>query len=318
MRANDDEDEHFVDLGPDGKPIEVVKKEEDGCINYKGDPLEDFTLLKFLDRFAFKNPKEDRKVNSGSDRILRKKHFDPWGVKKLPVSSKEYVSKKVNELPADERYLHRFASLRFSQQGDDGKKKEEDDWEIESVDSAEFDAIISTNFNHVFCCYLRITYYENLDRFEPGEANEEFDVDYSKEFTAEKKKLKDRKRTAEDDISEDESVDFDQEGGGESDEDLEEDEEDDEIEEDISEDDEDVELDSDSDEGENSFVRKNRANADFGDSDLSDDEMQEGGVDAAGEKFATLLESFEEEEAENSKKGKRKWKKLKASKRKRS
>uniref|UniRef100_A0A0K0DJI3 CBF domain-containing protein n=1 Tax=Angiostrongylus cantonensis TaxID=6313 RepID=A0A0K0DJI3_ANGCA len=34
-----------------------------GCINYKGDPLEDFTLIKFLDRFAFKNPKEGRSVS---------------------------------------------------------------------------------------------------------------------------------------------------------------------------------------------------------------------------------------------------------------
>lgn len=27
-------------------------------INYSGDPLEDFTLVRFLDRFAYRNPKK--------------------------------------------------------------------------------------------------------------------------------------------------------------------------------------------------------------------------------------------------------------------
>ncbi|RCN43517.1 hypothetical protein ANCCAN_10480 [Ancylostoma caninum] len=160
---------------------------QDGVINYKGDPLEDFTLMKFLDRFAFKNPKEGSSSKSTTNRVLRKKLFDPWGVKKLSLSSKEYLSKKITELPADEHYLHRFASFKFSHQNNN-EKKEKDDWEIESVDSAEFDAII--------------------DRFEPGEANEEFDVDYSKEFTAEKKKPKAMKRAAEQDTGEDDEVDF--------------------------------------------------------------------------------------------------------------
>uniref|UniRef100_A0A183FPV5 CBF domain-containing protein n=1 Tax=Heligmosomoides polygyrus TaxID=6339 RepID=A0A183FPV5_HELPZ len=167
---------------------------QDGCINYKGDPLEDFTLMKFLDRFAFKNPKEERK--STGERVLRKKMFDPWGVKKLPVSSKEYVNKKLSELPADEHYLHRFASMKFSGSADNKEKKEEDDWEIESVDSAEFDAI--------------------LDKFEPGAANDEFDVDYSKEFTAEKRKPKDGEddevnfEMSDDDDDEDEEVNADE------------------------------------------------------------------------------------------------------------
>ncbi|EYB90319.1 hypothetical protein Y032_0221g2550 [Ancylostoma ceylanicum] len=264
---------------------------QDGIINYKGDPLEDFTLMKFLDRFAFKNPKEGSTSKSATNRVLRKKLFDPWGVKKLSLSSKEYLSKKITELPADEHYLHRFASFKFSHQ-EDSEKKDKDDWEIESVDSAEFDAII--------------------DRFEPGEANEEFDVDYSKEFTAEKKKPKAIKRAAEEDTGEDDEIDL---GLDEDDEDEElggEDEENDEEEEEMSEDDEDVEMESDEDEDEKTFVRKSRANNDFGDSDLSDDEMGGNDADAAGEKFASLLEDMEEEEAMTNKRGKRKWKKSKA------
>ncbi|KHJ95885.1 CBF/Mak21 family protein [Oesophagostomum dentatum] len=390
---DDDDEEHFVDIGTDGKPVDVVKKEEvdepsaqmeeaeksslangivksgwvhrkdsgphsskspynhaarnplfvdcrnlvdaellilskhyhpsvaifakaliqDGCINYKGDPIEDFTLLKFLDRFAFKNPKEGRSAKHITDRRLRKKQFDPWGVKKLSISSKhdtlalhkffqEYISKKPSELPADEHYLHRFASLKFSSGSETEKKNNEDDWEIESVDSAEFDAII--------------------DRFEPGEGNEEFDVDYSKEFTAEKKKPKALKRAAEEETGEDDEIDF----GSDEDENEEElDEEEawpllseneDEDEEENSEDDEDVEMESEEDDNERSCTRKNRVNG-FGDSDLSDEDTGGNDADAAGEKFASLLEEFEEEEAMTSKKAKRKWKKSKALKRKR-
>uniref|UniRef100_A0A7I5ED95 CBF domain-containing protein n=1 Tax=Haemonchus contortus TaxID=6289 RepID=A0A7I5ED95_HAECO len=264
---------------------------QDGCINYKGDPIEDFTLLKFLDRFAFKNPKENRSKDSSTSRVLRKKQFDPWGVKKLPVSSKEYISKKPSELPADEHYLHRFASLKFHPQ--EKEKKEEDDWEIESVDSAEFDAII--------------------DKFEPGEANEEFDVDYTKEFTSEKKKPRAIKRTAGEEDGEDDEVDFELD----DDEEDEGGEDDDEDDDDVEDDDEEVEMESDSDDVETGGRENKKKKADFGDSDDSDDEMVGNDANAAGEKFAALLEDFEEEETNATKKGKRKWKKSKALKRKR-
>lgn len=55
-------------------------------INYGGDALNDFTLMAFLDRFAFRNPKEVVKTSEGS-RIVRKKAHDPWGVRKLAVGS---------------------------------------------------------------------------------------------------------------------------------------------------------------------------------------------------------------------------------------
>ncbi|VDL85012.1 unnamed protein product [Nippostrongylus brasiliensis] len=134
------------------------------------------------------------------------------------------------------------------------EKKNEDDWEIESVDSAEFDAII--------------------DKFEPGEANEEFDVDFSKEFTAEKRKLKGAKRPADDaekeEDGEDDEVDF------EMDDDDEEEEED--------EDAEGAEDESDSEDDKPAPRQNNRRNADFGDSDESEDEMGGNDAEAAGEK----------------------------------
>ncbi|VDM77081.1 unnamed protein product, partial [Strongylus vulgaris] len=155
------------------------------------------------------------------------------------------------------------------------------------------------------------------DRFEPGEANEEFDVDYSKEFTAEKKKRKGVKRAAEQETGEDDEIDLVQDEEEEED-DIDEEENEEDEEEEISEDDEDVEMESESDE-EGKAPIYNRANNDFGDSDLSDDERGGNDADAAGEKFASLLEDFEEEDenTKTNKKGKRKWRKSKALKNKR-
>ncbi|VDM63724.1 unnamed protein product [Angiostrongylus costaricensis] len=238
---------------------------ENGCINYKGDPLEDFTLIKFLDRFAFKNPKEGRS-KSRSERAVMKKQIDPWGVKKLPVSSMEYLSKKITELPADERYLHRFAFIRFNPK-EQHKTKKEDEWENDSVDSAEFDAII--------------------DKFGPGEANDEFDVDYSKEFTAEKKRHKSVKHIAENEDGEGDEIDFEldsDDGDGENDDDMEE----------ISEDDDDsenVEMESESDE-DGPVTLRSRGKRDFYDSGESDDEIGGNDADKAGEKVSADLDVF--------------------------
>ena len=40
-------------------------------IKYKGDPLQDFTLMKFLERFVFKNPK---KADQGKSKISLSTH----------------------------------------------------------------------------------------------------------------------------------------------------------------------------------------------------------------------------------------------------
>ena len=35
-------------------------------IDYRGDPLADFTLMRFLDRFVYKNPKQKQSDHGGS------------------------------------------------------------------------------------------------------------------------------------------------------------------------------------------------------------------------------------------------------------
>uniref|UniRef100_A0A915ASH1 CCAAT-binding factor domain-containing protein n=1 Tax=Parascaris univalens TaxID=6257 RepID=A0A915ASH1_PARUN len=144
------------------------------AVRYDGDPLVDFTPMRFLDRFVYRNPKTSEKnARKGDKNVFRRKAYDPLGIKKLAVTSEEYLSKKRDEIPADERFLHRFATLkpRVKKEVDkeaEGKEKDERDFDdIESVNSEEFNVL--------------------LERFEIGEKNEIFDVDFAKEFRMEKK-----------------------------------------------------------------------------------------------------------------------------------
>lgn len=57
------------------------------------------------------------------------------------INLQEYVSKNVNEIPADERFLYRFAAMKFEQKA--GAETHADD-DVESVNSDEFDLLLST------------------------------------------------------------------------------------------------------------------------------------------------------------------------------
>ncbi|KAF1750949.1 hypothetical protein GCK72_017500 [Caenorhabditis remanei] len=248
-------------------------------INYGGEALNDFTLMAFLDRFAFRNPKDVTKT-TGS-RIVRKKSHDPWGVRKLAVGSNEYTRKRREEIPADERFLHRYTSS-LNKEKNVKKESGEDEWEYaESVNSEEFDQL--------------------LERFEPGELNEEFDIDYSKEFGAEKSKRNKKKAVDEEDVDIDEDDDLDlndlneDDDGGDT-----VDDDDDEVEDDGEEEDDEDEDDDDDDE-EGGFGGKSSANI-FGEDDGScDEEIGAYDYEMTGDKFAEMLKDLEEEEEKSGK-----------------
>ncbi|EJW85751.1 CBF/Mak21 family protein [Wuchereria bancrofti] len=251
-------------------------------IRYDGDPLLDFTQMRFLDRFVFRNPK----TKDTNEKIVRRKAYDPHGVRKLPVISKEYAAKSRNEIPIDERFLHRFAlmKMRMKKEGEEETVyDDDDDDDIQSVNSDEFDML--------------------LDRFEPGERREVFDVDFGQEFSIEKKKeVKNRKRplenetdNEEDDVEKRDIIDAD---------------ENEELEEWSEEDIEDESNIVEEEEGsvEDEFVKPTKETYD---SDDSDDFVQQFNYveDAAisADKFTAMLE---EENDSHKKKSKRRIKKL--------
>lgn len=75
-------------------------------INYSGDPLKDFTLVRFLDRFVFKNPKKDIAQAGAHPTFGRRKLYRPKGVKSIQVNSTEYLNERKQNIPVDEMFLY--------------------------------------------------------------------------------------------------------------------------------------------------------------------------------------------------------------------
>ncbi|KAM3716776.1 Uncharacterized protein ACO02O_00912 [Dirofilaria immitis] len=244
-------------------------------VRYDGDPLLDFTQIRFLDRFVFRNPK----TNDMNEKNMRCKVYDSHSVRKLPVMSKEYAAKSRNEIPTDERFLHRFVSMKMRMKKENENEVIHEDDDIESVNSDEFNML--------------------LNRFEPNERREVFDVDFSQEFSIEKKKKKKemegRKQSLEndaDDIRKRDVMDVDE----------------DEEFEDWSEDDIEVQEESDTAEeknGESSESEFAEETQEKYDSDDSDDFVKQFSYveDAAisADKFTTMLEEENESERKESK-----------------
>nr|CAD2178274.1 unnamed protein product [Meloidogyne enterolobii] len=191
-----------------------------GSIHYKGDPLIDLSQMRFLDRFAFKNPKTkhlNKKVNNKQKLNPLFSHtYVPRGIKALnPTSQFDYLNKTSSEIPLDERFLHHFASIKFkknikNEENKKGKneKDDEDFDDMASLDSDEFDLL--------------------LEKFEPGDTRDVFDVDFRDEFGDETNSKRKKKGVKKGKII-DEDDDFENELAECSDDEI--DEEDEEIEE---------------------------------------------------------------------------------------
>eukprot|EP00794_Sanderia_malayensis_P020332 gene20332-22332_t len=96
---------HFARSVLDDKPIE-----------YKGDPLQDFTLVRFLDRFMYKNPKKNPKDRGKSIMqvvsVNTNIHCTPKKVSERlseqPVNSRSFANKKEENIREDELFFYRY------------------------------------------------------------------------------------------------------------------------------------------------------------------------------------------------------------------
>lgn len=75
-------------------------------VKYSGDPLNDFTLIRFLERFVFKNPKKVEEKAGINNTFAKRKLLKPKGVKLLPVQSISYIKENPANIPVDELFLH--------------------------------------------------------------------------------------------------------------------------------------------------------------------------------------------------------------------
>ena len=103
---------------------------DENSVKYNGDPLEDFTLMRFFDRFVFRNPKKDVKVNGSV--FNRRLQYKAKGLKGLAPDSQEYLSKPLDQIPADEKFIYQYLKEKRA------NKPEEAESDAESVNSEEF------------------------------------------------------------------------------------------------------------------------------------------------------------------------------------
>ncbi|XP_072934017.1 CCAAT/enhancer-binding protein zeta isoform X2 [Epargyreus clarus] len=121
----------------------------DQVIQYSGDPLKDFSGIRFLDRFVFKNPKkrtenevegEVKKVKGSHPKFAIRKNYTAKGIKSLPVTSASYLNEDVKKIPVDERFLYDFLQKRRVTKEPDDDEDSDDD----SVTSEDFDKYLDT------------------------------------------------------------------------------------------------------------------------------------------------------------------------------
>ncbi|NXR03154.1 CEBPZ protein, partial [Sagittarius serpentarius] len=111
---------------------------EGNHIQYSGDPLQDFTLMRFLDRFVYRNPKLHKgKENTSSVVMQPKKKQFMKDTQNLAVNSKEFRAKDESKIPVDEVFFHRFYS-KFDKRREK-QKRQDDEESVEDVDDDEFE-----------------------------------------------------------------------------------------------------------------------------------------------------------------------------------
>ncbi|KAG0410280.1 hypothetical protein HPB47_012597 [Ixodes persulcatus] len=120
-------------------------------VAYPGDPLQDFTLSRFLDRFVYRNPKKVAPPDEYKEKDLagnvfgKRRQYVPTGARKMHVLSREYMGQDVSRIPPEEQYLYRYFQQTGGLKEKKKKKKdeEEDESEAESVASDDVEAVLN-------------------------------------------------------------------------------------------------------------------------------------------------------------------------------
>lgn len=112
-------------------------------IKYSGDPLQDFTLMRFLDRFVFRNPKKEPLKGKPTTILAKRGKYMAQGIRSIAPDSKDYVQRDEATIPEDEKFLYKFFREKAS------KKTEEEDSDASSVTSEDFNKFMDTMANNM-------------------------------------------------------------------------------------------------------------------------------------------------------------------------
>lgn len=113
----------------------------DKRIDYYGDPLVDFSLTRFLDRFAFKNPKKEAEEQKEIKSVVQAKHaktkdYKQHGSRGIPVTA--LTDRNCTE---DERFIFNYLERRRQMKGSRGEDGDSDS-EQGDLDDDEFDSYL--------------------------------------------------------------------------------------------------------------------------------------------------------------------------------
>lgn len=103
-------------------------------IEYQGDPLLDFTLINFLDRFEYRNPKKSL-LNKLEGKKIR------MSLIKDAVTSKEFRDQEDGQVREDEMFFYKYFKLRPEKVKDEAEEEEFGSVEEEDDEFADFDGL---------------------------------------------------------------------------------------------------------------------------------------------------------------------------------
>ncbi|KYO23872.1 CCAAT/enhancer-binding protein zeta isoform X2 [Alligator mississippiensis] len=116
---------------------------EGNYIQYSGDPLQDFTVMRFLDRFVYRNPKLHKGKESISSVVMQpKKKQSMNDVRNLAVNSKEFLAHDESKIPVEEVFFYRFYK-KFDKEKE-RRKHQVDEESVEDVDDDEFEKMLDS------------------------------------------------------------------------------------------------------------------------------------------------------------------------------
>eukprot|EP00029_Vermamoeba_vermiformis_P005630 TRINITY_DN2009_c0_g1_i1.p1 TRINITY_DN2009_c0_g1~~TRINITY_DN2009_c0_g1_i1.p1 ORF type:complete len:1053 (-),score=358.53 TRINITY_DN2009_c0_g1_i1:41-3163(-) len=109
---------------------------------YEGDPITDFSLTSFLDRFSYKKPKKEPKVGSGS--AMQPTHIRRVDIEH-PVNSQEFLNQKEHEISEQDTFFYQYFKMKQHSDPEASNKKkqkkkkndEEEDSDAEEVEGEE-------------------------------------------------------------------------------------------------------------------------------------------------------------------------------------
>lgn len=107
-------------------------------LNYTGDPLQDFTQMRFLNKFVFRNPKklEKQKDSAGGYVFGSRMQYIPQGARSLAVTDEEYLELDPNSVPEEEHFIYKY--MKEFKVKKSRAKGEEDDDEVNDDEFEEF------------------------------------------------------------------------------------------------------------------------------------------------------------------------------------